>query len=724
MDLIYTTPNLEDIGVIQDYSFDMCYGDRDNTFEVKIQAYNPVISGNYPISFGSYIYVDRTEYGGVVDRIESDTKTGEVTLSGRTWHGILNGCVIEPSTNKKLRTFAGEANSVITEIVTLVGLNSLFEVDTDDSGVYIESTDVMYGLAYDAIREMLNNANAKMYCYFQGGKVHIGAMMAVNYALSDEFDHSQVPFKVGYTYNNVNHIVCLGGIDENEERVVVHLFTDKEGNVMPYIKPGVGIPVKNDDYILDCSQQQLFGKDEISYIYSHESSEIAYYHEPLLTKPSNWNSTYMNYYKGETDETTHETKYTKMKITKGTKMRLLTKEPEGWNSKEKSYEKYYYMTDAEHFQSIKELPDSQAEISWEPKPPSTGFYNKPTDWDSNYTDYWYYDEAASGHYTQLTEQTEDVYNLRTSPPRDWRYNWANYYTREWDGEKYIYNPVEPIRKYTYNVTTKKPDNWNDNWGNYYIKVTEVVRVRHMHDGTKQKHVISATIEVENYVWKKNVHPVVMEGDESPTQESFITKMQSRWITTREAVDLAVPGLNIKHGKPTWKKGVYYLRYEHQSAPQYVPGTIYQKYSRRIVPTFVRNKYVKRVLDKVPKFKTSTDDPTFTGYWEKLEDQEIIPEWKDNLYYIRYEDRCKYLIEWGLKKLKELQDTSTIDINLNLGASYDVGDIIGATDPVMKRVCEETERQEDAEIERGPRRPILRKIIKIKKEIVSISYEVN
>lgn len=724
MDLIYTNPNLEDVGIIQDYSFDMCYGDRDNTFALKVQTYNPIISGNYPISFGSYIYVDRTEYGGIVDRIESNTKNGEVTISGRTWHGILNGCVLEPETGCYYRTLGGEANGVLAEIIGAVQLTDLFDVDEDDSGIDIESTDIRYGLAYDVIRALFSRANAKLYCYFQFKKVHIGAVLSVNYALSDGFDQSQVPFKVGLTYNNVNHIVCLGGNDENGHRIVIHLFTDEDGNIMPYVKPGIVHPEKNEDYILDTSQQRLFGKKEISYVYSYETAEVVYNHRLLTSKPAGWNTSYPEYYKGEEDTTTHEMKFTKLKRTYGIRMDLLTSEPEGWRDKN-AYKNYYYMTDADHYQSIQELPDSKAEMMFYPQ---NGYETQPVDWNDQYTDYWYPDITAQSGYTQLTEQTQDIYYPYNVRPTDWTWNWSAYYTRAWDGTKWVYSSVAPKRTYTYDLTTKKPTNWTQNWSNYYVKITEVAVHIITFDGPKRKRVIDDIVKVENHVWEGTIPRSETYGN----TQSFVNIGISRWATIREAIDLKVPGLNVKNGVPKWHSFIYYLRIEHQSAPEWptTADTIFYKYSERIVPPFEANKYYRRILNKVPPFKTvlpSTHpdyDPDFKGYWEKVENVEKIPEWNSKEFYIRYEDRCKSLIEWGLKKLDELRDTSTIDIDLNLGSGYDVGDIVGATDKVMKRICEETERQVEEELETGPRRPILRKIIKIKKDIVSISYEVN
>lgn len=90
MDLIYTNANREDVGVIPNYELDLAFGSGENDFEcklpVKMHCCEP----------GSLIYIDGTEYGGIVDKIGSDTELHEVTYSGRTWHGILASKIILP----------------------------------------------------------------------------------------------------------------------------------------------------------------------------------------------------------------------------------------------------------------------------------------------------------------------------------------------------------------------------------------------------------------------------------------------------------------------------------------------------------------------------------------------------------------------------------------------------------------------------------------------------
>lgn len=90
MDLIYTNPNKEDVGVLHDYEFDLAFGADENDFECQVQL------SAHCCEPGAFLYIEGTEYGGVIDSIEVDTEAQLVTYSGRTWHGILANSVIEP----------------------------------------------------------------------------------------------------------------------------------------------------------------------------------------------------------------------------------------------------------------------------------------------------------------------------------------------------------------------------------------------------------------------------------------------------------------------------------------------------------------------------------------------------------------------------------------------------------------------------------------------------
>lgn len=247
MDLIYTNPNKEDLGVLQNYELDLAFGADENNFECTIQ------SNSHCCEAGSLLYVEGTEYGGLVDGIESNNGTMEVKYSGRTWHGILNSKVIEPDSGEAYLTVSGEANTVIASLLTRMGLSDLFEASSEDSGLTISSYKMnRYIPGYDGIRKMLKTVDGKLMFTVSNGRAILSAAPIHDYTNDDEFDSDLVDFKVKKSFSTVNHLICLGS-GELENRTVIHLYCDEDGNIS--------------------QTQTQFGMDEITDVYDFPNVE-------------------------------------------------------------------------------------------------------------------------------------------------------------------------------------------------------------------------------------------------------------------------------------------------------------------------------------------------------------------------------------------------------------------------------------------------------------------
>ena len=136
--LICTDASRRDLRALDDCTMDMEFGDGGgdaNTFELRM----PVASAPEGLTFGSLVYVDGTEYGGIVDDVGSDT-TGRIhkaVYGGRTWHGVLEGRVLRPDRGADYLSVSGEANAVLLQLVHRMGLAELFAVDASDSGIRV-----------------------------------------------------------------------------------------------------------------------------------------------------------------------------------------------------------------------------------------------------------------------------------------------------------------------------------------------------------------------------------------------------------------------------------------------------------------------------------------------------------------------------------------------------------------------------------------------------------
>lgn len=247
MDLIYTNPDREDLGVLQNYDMDLAFGADENNFECTIRA------DAHCCAAGSLLYMEGTEYGGIVDGIQSNSETQEVIYSGRTWHGILNSKVIEPDSGAAYLKLTGEANAVIGSLIARMGVSGLFEASSEASGLNIKSYQMnRYIGGFDGIGKMLASVGARLQMAFKGNKVILSAVKRYDFAQDEEFDSDQIDFDIKRRFKTVNHLICLGS-GELENRTVIHLYADKDGNIS--------------------QTQTQFGMDEFTEVYDYSSVE-------------------------------------------------------------------------------------------------------------------------------------------------------------------------------------------------------------------------------------------------------------------------------------------------------------------------------------------------------------------------------------------------------------------------------------------------------------------
>lgn len=225
MDLIYTNANHEDLGVLPDYELDLAFGLNENNFECRI------VQSEHCCEPSSLLYFEGTEYGGIIDSIESDSGTNEVVYTGRTWHGILDSKILQPDSGQDYLVLNGEANTVLSSIITRIGLQSLFEASSAQSGLTFTNYKVArYATGYSGIIKALKSLGAKLRMAFKNGKVILSAVPVHDYSDDGEIDADVVPIKVVKNYNTINHLICLGS-GELASRLVVHLYADAEGNI-------------------------------------------------------------------------------------------------------------------------------------------------------------------------------------------------------------------------------------------------------------------------------------------------------------------------------------------------------------------------------------------------------------------------------------------------------------------------------------------------------------
>ena len=136
-----------------------------------------------------------------------------------------------PSAAENL-VISGDANACIAYLLERIGLPSaLFTVPEDAAGVQIEGFQIDgYTDAYAGIRKMLASVGMRLQITHFDGQVVLAAVTKYDFSQDEEFESELVAFQSKTYYNKVNHLICLGA-GEGADRIIVHLYTDENGNV-------------------------------------------------------------------------------------------------------------------------------------------------------------------------------------------------------------------------------------------------------------------------------------------------------------------------------------------------------------------------------------------------------------------------------------------------------------------------------------------------------------
>ena len=243
--LIATDALHDDLCAVTSFTLDMVIGHDRQDFTA---CFDPVDG----VGGGSLIYIDGTEYGGIVDDVTTSTETGLTEYHGRTWDGILAAKRILPPDGSAYRTVSGEANSVLASLITLLDIGDVFTASTDNSGITVNYQFDRFVDAYEGIYKMLKSASAKLVIRRDSGTTVLSAAAAQT--ITNEADSDLLDFALTKTNRTVNHLVCAG-TGEGTEREILHLYADANGNVS--------------------TTQSLFGVNEITDYYDYNNADSA-----------------------------------------------------------------------------------------------------------------------------------------------------------------------------------------------------------------------------------------------------------------------------------------------------------------------------------------------------------------------------------------------------------------------------------------------------------------
>ena len=242
MDLIYTNSKRIDQGILDAYSFDLSFGASENDFEMTLG------NDRSRLESGAFVYIEGTEYGGIIDGINTKKNKNTITYNGRTWHGLMNSKVIQPPAGAGYLIVSGDANTVLSTLIADLDLGGLFVVNDEPSGITIKSHQfTRYCSAYDGIRSMLDSVGAKLQIRWENRMVHLAAVPIVDYR-DYPVDGDIATLQLQVYDQKVNHLICMGK-GELADRTIIHLYVDQFGRIgdVQYFK-GIDENTKTYDY--------------------------------------------------------------------------------------------------------------------------------------------------------------------------------------------------------------------------------------------------------------------------------------------------------------------------------------------------------------------------------------------------------------------------------------------------------------------------------------------
>lgn len=249
VDLIATDASHRDLLAIRDCTLDLAFGEDENDFELAVH------DSDVRLEAGAFVYVDGTEYGGIIDSTGSSLEDGvaAVAYEGRTWHGLLASRVIQPPSGQDYRTVSGDATDCIQQVIDHIGLSGVMTTSpARASGLTVSSYRFdRYTDAYAGLKKMLESCGGKLHMVYDSGMLRLSAMPVATYG---GVDSDLIDYSYDRDWHPVNHLICLG-TGEGKDRTVVHLYADTEGAVS--------------------ETQSLTGLDEVQAVYDYSNADRA-----------------------------------------------------------------------------------------------------------------------------------------------------------------------------------------------------------------------------------------------------------------------------------------------------------------------------------------------------------------------------------------------------------------------------------------------------------------
>lgn len=218
MDLVYVAPDGKEKGVVQHFeSLDMVTGLSNDVEEHDFRL--EVATSDYNFEFGGWIYIEGTEFGGKIERIETQDT---IYYSGKTWRGFLLMKCIEPPSGQAYFNVNGDAHDVIRQLIS-GRLGNIYSVKEGLSRITV-SGQIRYEMLGAALNRLLKAAGARLCIQYIDRSVVLSVEPVTDYSDSIEFSQDYgVKIISDEDRSRYNSIIALGS-GEGTARHVVKLW--------------------------------------------------------------------------------------------------------------------------------------------------------------------------------------------------------------------------------------------------------------------------------------------------------------------------------------------------------------------------------------------------------------------------------------------------------------------------------------------------------------------
>lgn len=179
------------------------------------------------------IFIEGTEFGGIITGSETNLESNEITYSGWTWRGMLQNYIVEPPSGQAYKTVSGNLADIINALPIPTYIEAAPTTYTTASYTFNR-----YVTTYKGITQLLAsvNSNLRMSFSFEAENDSGTATLSIIQArdlrglIELSQDYGKIDLQITYDSTTPRHLICLGS-GELEEREVIHLYADDDWNI-------------------------------------------------------------------------------------------------------------------------------------------------------------------------------------------------------------------------------------------------------------------------------------------------------------------------------------------------------------------------------------------------------------------------------------------------------------------------------------------------------------